>query len=65
MGAVYVPELGFFPQDEKITGMGYLAGVWQHISPGLGAGTDYPWFMPMRLFNSPGATMLVLTPNVY
>ena len=64
-GALYVPELGFFPEDEKIIGMGYLAGVWQHISPGLGAGTEYPWFMPMRLFNSPGATMLVLTATVH
>ena len=65
VGAVYVPELGFFPDDEEITGMVYLAGVWQHISVGLGAGTDYPWFMPMRLFNSPGATMLVLTATVH
>ena len=65
VGAVYVPELGFFPEDEKITGMGYLAGVWQHISPGLGAGTEYPWFMPMRLFNPPGATMLVLSGTVH
>ena len=64
VGAVYVPDLGFFPDDEKITGMGYLAGVWQHISPGLGASPDYP-FMPMRLFNSPGATMLVLTATVH
>lgn len=64
VGAVYVPELGFFPDDEKITGMGYLAGVWQHISPGLGASPDYP-FMPMRLFNSPGATMIVLTATVH
>ncbi|MBR6667880.1 MAG: metallophosphoesterase [Clostridia bacterium] len=65
VGAVYVPELGFFPEDEKITGMGYLAGVWQHISPGLGASPDYPFFMPMRLFNSPGATMIVLTSTVH
>lgn len=65
VGAVYVPELGFFPEEELVTGMGYLAGVWQHISPGLGSGADYPWFMPFRLFNSPGATMLVLTTNVY
>ena len=65
LGALYVPELGFFPADESITGMGYLSGVWQHISPGLGVGADYPWFMPMRLFNSPGATMLVLTSTVH
>ena len=65
VGAVYVPELGFFPEDGEITGMGYVSGVWQHISPGLGAGADYPWFMPMRLFNSPGATMIVLTATVH
>ena len=64
VGAVYVPELGFFPQDAQITGMGYLGGVWQHISPGLGPSGLYPW-MPFRLFNSPGATMLVLTSSVY
>ncbi len=65
LGALYVPELGYFPEDHLVTGMSYLAGVWQHISPGLGAGTDYPWFMPMRLFNSPGATMLVLSGTVH
>ena len=65
VGAVYVPELGMFPEDSRITGMGYLAGVWQHISPGLGAGTEYPWWMPFRLFNSPGATMLVLTASMH
>ena len=64
-GAIWAPELGFFPEDGKITGMGYLGGVWQHISPGLGASAEYPWFMPMRLFNSPGATMLVLTATVH
>ena len=65
VGAVYVPDKGFFPGDEGIVGMGYISGMWQHISPGLGPGTEYPWFMPMRLFNSPGATMLVLSPNLH
>lgn len=65
VGAVYAPEKGFFPAEEEIVGMNYLAGVWQHISPGLGASPDYPWFMPFRLFNSPGATMLVLTATVH
>lgn len=60
MGAIYVPEMGFFPEDNRIVGLGYLNGVWQYISPGLGASDDYP-FMPFRLFNSPGAAMLVLT----
>ena len=65
VGAVWAPELGFFPKDEQITGMNYLSGMWQHISPGLGASPDYPWFMPMRLVKSPGATMLVLTSTIY
>lgn len=62
LGAVHVPDMGFFPEDQQITGMSYLDGIYQHISPGLGASSDYP-FMPFRLFNSPGATRLVLTPN--
>ena len=65
VGALWAPDLGFFPDDVEVTGMGYLAGVWQHISPGLGASAEYPWYMPMRLFNSPGATMLVLTATVH
>lgn len=65
IGAVYVPELGFFPPDEQLSGMGFLSGVWQHISPGLSAGTDYPWFMSFRLFNPPGATMLILTATIH
>lgn len=65
IGAIYVPELGFFPPDEQISGMGFLSGVWQHISPGLSAGTGYPWFMSFRLFNPPGATMLVLTATIH
>lgn len=65
IGAIYVPELGFFPPDDQISGMGFLSGVWQHISPGLSAGTEYPWFMPFRLFNPPGATMLILTATMH
>ncbi len=65
MGAIWVPELGFFPPDEQLTGLNYLSGMWQHISPGLSASPDYPWFMPMRLFNAPGATMLGLTSTAY
>ena len=65
VGAIWAPELGFFPDDEEITGLNYRAGIWQHISPGLGASPDYPFFMPMRLFNAPGATMLVLTSTVH
>lgn len=63
VGALYVPELGFFPKEELLSGLSYLNGVWQYINPGLGASPDYP-FMPFRLFNSPGAAMLVLTTSV-
>ena len=65
VGAIWAPGLGFFPKDEEVTGLGYLSGVWQHISSGLGSSPDYPFFMPMRLFNSPGATMLVLSSTVH
>ncbi len=62
-GAIYVPDLGFFPDDHLITGMSYLDGVWQYISPGLSASDEYP-FMPFRLFNSPGAALHVLTTSL-
>ena len=62
-GAVYAPGLGFFPEDHLLTGLGYLSGVWQYISPGLGASPDYP-FMPFRLFNSPGVSLLVLSTSL-
>ena len=65
VGPVYIPELGFFPGDAGVTGISYLGGVWQHTSAGLGASPDYPWFMSFRLFNSPGATMLVLSATVH
>lgn len=64
LGAVYVPELGFFPDDILLTGMSYLDGVRQHISPGLGPSADYP-LMPFRLLNQPGMTRLVLTSTQY
>lgn len=64
VGAIYVPELGFFPEDVLVTGMSYLDGVRQHISPGLGPSADYP-FMPFRLLNQPGMTRLVLTSTQY
>ncbi len=63
VGAIYTPWLGWFPEDHLITGMGYLDGVWQYISPGLSASDEYP-FMPFRLFNSPGVALHVLTNSV-
>ena len=63
-GAIWAPDLGFFPEDVRITGLGYLNGVWQYISPGLGVSDLYP-ALPFRLFNSPNATLLVLSTSVH
>lgn len=60
VGAIWAPELGFFPEDHLLQGMSYTGGVWQHISPGLDVNPMYP-LLPFRLFNSPAATLLVLT----
>lgn len=59
-GPVYVPEKGWFPGDRGITGLEYLSGIPQHISPGMGTSPQYTW-QPGRLFNSPVMTRIVLT----
>jgi predicted MPP superfamily phosphohydrolase len=39
-----------------------MMGVTQHISPGLGTSSIYPFPMSMmRLFNRPAVTMITLT----
>ncbi|MGN0779999.1 MAG: metallophosphoesterase [Aristaeellaceae bacterium] len=60
VGALYVPEYGWFPDDSLLQGLDYLAGIPQYISPGLGASDYYRW-QPGRLFNSPVVTMIALT----
>jgi len=60
VGAVYVPELGWFPKDELIQGLSYVDGVPQYISPGLGSDPHYE-HQPGRIFNSPVITRIVLT----
>lgn len=64
MGAIWAPDLGFFPEDSLLQGLNYTGGVWQHISPGLGVSEMYPVFA-FRLFNSPTATMLVLSSKLH
>ncbi len=59
-GAVYVPELGWFPDDSRIRGMSYPAGIPQYISPGLGSDPHYV-HMPGRIFNAPAVTLITLT----
>lgn len=64
IGAIWAPEEGFFPEDITLRGIGYLLGVRQHISPGLGVSDDYP-LLRFRLFNSPEMTLLVLTSSLH
>ena len=59
-GAIYVPELGWFPEDSEIQGLGYVNGIPQYISPGMGSDPHYT-YQPGRLFNSPVITRITLT----
>ena len=59
-GAVYVPELGWFPEDEEVQGLNYQEGIPQYISPGMGSDPHYE-YQPGRLFNPPVMTRIVLT----
>ena len=59
-GAIYVPELGWFPKDSLVQGLSYVEGIPQHISPGLGSDPHYE-YMPGRVFNPPVMTRIVLT----
>jgi len=59
-GAIYVPELGWFPDDELVVGMSYPAGIPQYISPGLGSDPHYE-YQPGRIYNAPTVTLITLT----
>ena len=59
-GAIYVPELGWFPDDSLVQGLSYIEGIPQYISPGLGSDPHYE-HQPGRIFNSPVITRIVLT----
>ena len=64
VGALYVPELGWFPEDSQVQGLSFCGGIWQYVSPGLGKGLIYPWWMSFRLFNSPAVTTITLSKNI-
>ncbi len=64
IGAIWAPDLGFFPEDHLVQGLSFVGGVWQHISPGLGVSEMYP-LIPFRIFNSPAATLLVLSSSMH
>ena len=60
VGAVYVPELGWFPEDGLVQGLSYVEGIPQYISPGMGSDPHYER-QPGRIFNSPVITKIILT----
>ena len=60
VGAIYVPELGWFPEDSLVQGLSYIGGIPQYISPGLGSDPHYER-QPGRIFNNPTITRIVLT----
>ena len=62
-GALYVPELGWLPEDRLVQGLDYLEGIPQYISPGMGSDPHYT-YQPGRLFNSPAMTRIILTRKV-
>lgn len=64
VGAIHVPDLGWFPPDTEIVGLNYLNGIPQYISPGLGDSDVYP-YVKKRMFNSPTLTLLTMTQKAF
>lgn len=61
-GPIYVPDRGWFPDDQGIVGMQRINSINQYVSPGLGASGEYPF--GGRLFNAPGVALLKLTGSI-
>lgn len=59
VGALYVPEKGWFPGDEGVVGMQRVNSINQYVTPGLGASENHP--LPGRLMNAPGASIVKFT----
>lgn len=62
-GALYVPGMGWLPEDRLITGLDYISGVAQYITPGLAASGYYTW-QPFRLFNQPEIAYITLSKSM-
>ena len=61
-GALYIPEIGWLPDDEGILGMQRINSINQYISGGIGASGYYP--MPNRFFNGPEVSLLAFTARI-
>jgi predicted MPP superfamily phosphohydrolase len=58
--ALYVPGLGYQPEERQYVGLSRPGGLTQYISPGLGAAGFYR-FQPGRLYNPPAVTLITLS----
>lgn len=62
VGPVYLPERGFFPGDDGVSGLQRINSINQYVSAGLGACRLNP--LPGRLMNPPAATLLKFTGTI-
>ncbi|MBO5569027.1 MAG: metallophosphoesterase [Clostridia bacterium] len=60
IGPIYIPEIGWFPKEERVSGMSYPGGIPQYTSPGLGASGFYS-YQPGRFMNPECITSIELT----
>ena len=62
VGALYEPDMGWFPPDDGLMGMQRINSINQYISGGLGPSEAHP--LKGRLFNSPSVTLLKFTATI-
>ncbi len=59
LGSIYMPDIGWFPDDAGLVGMQRINSLNQYISPGLGASQSHP--LKGRLMNAPAVTLIKFT----
>ncbi len=64
LGAIYVPDgasesRGYFPPEERVSGLRDWGAFQQYISRGLGSSSSIPW-LNFRLFNTPEINLITL-----
>ena len=62
VGALYEPDMGWFPPDDGLMGMQRINSINQYISGGLGPSEAHP--LKGRLFNSNSVTLLKFTATI-